>query len=161
MKQARRWAALLLALVLLAGLTACGEKKTEDDTQPSTAPQTAPSAAPEATQPTEPPETEDPALAAAVGTWTGLYTKLAGDSDDAKRTEPFSLELKDDGTGIHRRDDNAYDVTWTLEGETFTMSEYGIVNYTGTLKDGRLELLNGAADDIWAMQYVYEKKSQE
>jgi hypothetical protein len=49
-------------------------------------------------------------------------------------------------------------VTWTLEGETFTMQEtfLGAVNdYTGTLKDGELIMFTGGEpEDPLAYMYV-------
>ena len=98
----------------------------------------------------------------AAGTYKGIYTKFVGDDDDAKVTdEVFSLELKGDGTGIHHRDDLDINVTWTLDGEKFTMQEtfMGIkLDYTGTLVNGKLDIFNGDPEDIWSCEYVYEKQ---
>ncbi len=97
-------------------------------------------------------------LSAAAGTYTGKYVKLVGDTE--KVEEEFSLELKADGTGVHNRDDYSFDVTWSLDGDKFKMTETFIgdpIIYTGTLKDGKLDIFNGDPDDIWTYEYVYEK----
>ena len=94
----------------------------------------------------------------AAGTYKGTYTKLVG--DDTKNTdEEFSLELKEDGTGKHNRDGESYDVEWNIEGEKFTMKDkFGplTIDYTGTLKDGKLQIYNGDPKDIWTYEYNYE-----
>ena len=94
----------------------------------------------------------------AAGTYKGTYTKLVG--DDTKNTdEEFSLELKEDGTGKHNRDGESYDVEWNIEGEKFTMTDkFGplTIDYTGTLKDGKLQIYNGDPKDIWTYEYNYE-----
>lgn len=98
-------------------------------------------------------------LKAASGTYKGQYTKLVG--DDTHNEEEFSLTLNDDGTGKHARDDMEFDVTWTLEGENFSMKETFLgmsIDYTGTLKDGALHLYNGDPSDIWTYEYFYEKQ---
>ena len=86
----------------------------------------------------------------AAGTYKGIYTKFVGDDDDAKVTdEVFSL------------DDLDINVTWTLDGEKFTMQEtfMGIkLDYTGTLVNGKLDIFNGDPEDIWSCEYVYEKQ---
>ncbi|MBQ8932897.1 MAG: hypothetical protein IJ061_01285 [Lachnospiraceae bacterium] len=88
--------------------------------------------------------------------WTGIYTKLVG--DDTKEEETFSLELYDDGTGIHHRDDMDFKVTWEQNGDEFTMNETFIgdpIVYTGKISDGELHLFNGDPDDDWTYEYVY------
>lgn len=95
----------------------------------------------------------------AAGTYLGQYTKMVG--DETREEEDFRLELKKDGTGIHARDDMEFKVTWTLEGEAFTMRETFLglsIDYTGTLSDGRLDLFNGDPTDIWTYEYVYQKQ---
>ncbi len=101
----------------------------------------------------------DPAMKAAAGTYEGQYTKIVG--DETRNEEVFSLTLNADGTGTHARDDMEFKVTWTLEGETFTMKETFIgdpIEYTGTLKDGVLDIFNGDPNDIWTYEYVYNKR---
>ena len=97
-----------------------------------------------------------------AGTYTGLYTKLVGDDSEGAKNEDeeFSLELKADGTGTHNRDDYSFDVTWSLDGDKFKMTETFIgdpIEYTGTLKDGKLDIFNGDPEDMWTYEYVYEK----
>ena len=101
-------------------------------------------------------ETDSSAVA---GTYVGKYTKLVG--DDTKETdEEFYLELNEDGTGKHHRDDYTFNVTWSLDGKEFKMTEKFVgdpIEYTGTLKDGKLDIFNGDPDDDWTYEYVYEK----
>ena len=103
-----------------------------------------------------------PDLKTVAGTYDGQYTKFVGDPEDAKNTEDvFSIELKEDGTGTHHRDDLDINVTWTLDGENFTMKEtfLGItIDYTGTLKDGKLDIFNGDPSNDFTCEYVYQKK---
>lgn len=90
--------------------------------------------------------------------WTGEYTKMVG--SETKRTdEEFSLELYQDGTGVHHRDGFDLSVTWSQEGDTFTMTEsLGGLVYTGSMNDGELHLFNGDPEDIWTFEYVYSKQ---
>ena len=100
----------------------------------------------------------DPALKAASGTYTGVHCKFVGDTE--WQEEEFSLELKSDGTGTSNRDGETYNVTWTLEGETFTMKETFLgmsIDYTGTLKDGELHIYNGEPESDLTYEYVYKK----
>ena len=94
-------------------------------------------------------------------TWTGLYTKFVGDPDSAKEeNEPFSLDLKEDGTGVHHRNDMDFKVTWELKGEDFTMKETFIgdpIVYTGTMKGNSLHIFNGDPKNDLTCEYVYEK----
>ena len=100
-------------------------------------------------------------LSAVAGTYKGKYTKFVGDPDTAKNDkEEFTLELKADGTGTHNRDDSSFKVTWSLDGENFKMSETFIgdpIEYTGTLKDGKLDIFNGDPNNDLSCEYVYEK----
>ena len=93
--------------------------------------------------------------------WKGTYTKFVGDPDTAKDTsEEFSLELYEDGTGVHHRSGMDFKVTWELNGEDFTMSETFIgdpIVYTGTLSGNSLHLFNGDPKDDFTCEYVYEK----
>lgn len=95
----------------------------------------------------------------AVGKWEGKYTKYVGD-DEKNTSEDFSLVLKAGGKGVSTRDGLDLNVTWTLDGEDFTMTEtfLGIkIEYTGTLKDGVIDIFNGDPDDAFTCEYVYEK----
>lgn len=97
-----------------------------------------------------------------AGTYKGEYTKLVGESDEDKNTsDEFSLELKDDGTGVHNRDGESYKVKWELDGENFKMTETFLsisIDYEGTLKDGKLDIFNGDKTNDFTYEYVYTKK---
>lgn len=97
-----------------------------------------------------------------AGTYEGKYTKFVGDTDDNKNyDEEFSLVLNEDGTGKHNRDGESYDVEWELDGEDFKMKDKFLgatIDYTGTLKDGKLQIYNGDPKDNWTYEYYYEKK---
>ena len=99
--------------------------------------------------------------AGVAGTYNGLWTKFVGDSDDAKsEDEVFSLILESNGKGKFLRDGMEYNVTWKLDGENFTMTEtfLGIsIDYTGTLKDGKLDLFNGDPTNAFTCEYMFEK----
>lgn len=105
-------------------------------------------------------ENKKPDLSAYAGTYEGKYTKVVGDTDDNRNEdEEFSLDLKADGTGKHNRDGMSFNVTWTVDGENFSMSETFIgdpIEYTGTLKNGKLDIFNGDPDEIFTYEYVYE-----
>ena len=123
----KRIIALLLAVMMVIGLCACGSSGN-----------------------------------AAAGTYKGEYTKMVGDSDDAKNTsQAFTLTLESNGKGKHERDGLTLDVTWELNGEDFKMTETFLgmgLDYTGTLKDGKLDIFNGPQEDIWTVEYVYTKQ---
>lgn len=96
-----------------------------------------------------------------AGTYEGEYVKFVGDSMDSKDTDPFTLVLKEDGTGTHSRDDYDFKVTWEIDGEDFKMTETFIgasIEYTGTLKDGKLDIFNGDPKNDLTAEYVYHKK---
>ncbi len=97
-----------------------------------------------------------------AGTYKGIYTKVVGDSDDNKNyDEEFSLELNEDGTGKHNRDGEHYNIEWKIDGEKFEMTDkFGplTIDYTGTLKDGKLQIYNGDPNDMWTYEYYYEKE---
>lgn len=95
----------------------------------------------------------------AAGTYLGQYSKMV--SDNAREAGSFSLILKADGTGIYARDDSEYTVTWTLDGERFTMQEdfLGISKeYTGTLQNSVLDVFDGDPDGAWTYEYVFQKQ---
>ncbi len=98
----------------------------------------------------------------AAGNWIGQYLKMVGDSyADRDQTSAFHLELKEDGTGTHYRDDLELEVKWTLDGEAFTMTETFMgmtIDYTGTLTGDDLDLFNADPDDIWTTEYVYVRE---
>lgn len=102
---------------------------------------------------------KDNPMKAVSGTYTGQYSMMVG--DNVKDEAPFSLILKEDGTGIYSRGDTEFQVTWTLDGERFTMKEsfLGVtVEYTGTLKDGTLDIFNGDPENSWTYEYIYVKQ---
>ena len=95
----------------------------------------------------------------AAGTYVGQYSKMVRDT--AREEGSFSLILKADGTGIYVRDDSEYTVTWTLDGERFTMQEafLGISKeYTGTLQNKVLDVFDGDPDGAWTYEYVFKKQ---
>ena len=97
---------------------------------------------------------DDPIL----GEWIGAYSKFVGDS--SMSDDQFSLTVKKNGKGVSHRDDFDFDMTWTLDGDDFTMQEsfLGItMDYTGTLKDGVLHLYNGDPTDDLTYEYVFTK----
>ena len=99
---------------------------------------------------------------AAAGNYKGLYTKFVADSDDAKNTsEPFRLELKDDGTGMSFRNDLEIKVPdWSVEDGNVKLTEkfLGTIDYTGTLEGNTLSLFNGDPEAPLTCQYVFEKE---
>ena len=123
---------LMLALAMVLSLAACGGKSGGGD---------------------------DDASASAAGTYKCTQIKLVGDEEWTN--EESTLTLNADGTGKQARDDYEFDVTWKLDGENFTMEETFIgdpIVYTGTLKDGKLDIFNGDPEDIWTYEYLYEKQ---
>ena len=98
---------------------------------------------------------------AAAGTYKGVWHKFVGDNEDAKVTnEEFSLVLEANGKGKFIRDGAEFNLTWKLDGETFTMTEtfLGLTNdYTGTLKDGRIDIFNGDSTDDLTYEYILVK----
>ena len=98
-------------------------------------------------------------MKAAVGTYKGLYTKFVG--DDTKKEEPFSLEFKEDGTGLSKRNNLEIKVPdWNVEGGKVTMTEkfLGTIDYTGTLDGKSLVLYNDDPEKPLTCMYVYEKE---
>ena len=95
----------------------------------------------------------------AAGTYKCQQSKLVG-VNDWETDEEFTLELKEDGTGTRTTDGTSYELTWKLEGETFTMTEtfLGLTNdYTGTLKDGKIDIFNGDPENDLTYEYVLAK----
>ena len=80
--------------------------------------------------------------------------------DDKKNEEEFSLELKDDGKGISKRDGLEIKVPdWCVEnGEVKLTEKYlGKIDYTGKLEGKSLVLYNGDPAAPMTYEYVYEK----
>ena len=95
----------------------------------------------------------------AAGSYAGQFIKMVGESE--KEEDPFSLILKEDGTGIHVRNNSEYRITWKLEDDTFTMEEIILdiaKQYTGTLREDSLDLFDGDPDSTWTYEYVYQKQ---
>lgn len=95
-----------------------------------------------------------------AGTYTGIYGKFVGDETKVE-DEIFSLDLNDDGTGKHNRNDMSFNVTWSVKNGKFEMTETFIgdpIKYAGTLKDGKLDIFNGDPKNDLTYEYVYEKK---
>ena len=90
-----------------------------------------------------------------AGTYKCDKCKFVGDAEWT--TEDFTLVLNNDGTGTSTRELSS-DVTWTLDGENFTMTEkIGETEYTGTLKDGVLDIFNGDPTNEFTYEYVLTK----
>lgn len=99
----------------------------------------------------------------AAGTYKLVHSKFAGDSE-WQTDESANVVLNADGTGTSTRNDETYKMTWTVEGEKFTMKEtfMGItLDYTGTLKDGELHTYNGDPADPLTYEYVYAKVKEK
>ena len=107
----KRIIAVILSLIVVMSLAACGGGSSEGGEDKPTA----------------------------AGTYEGVESKWVGSAEATSGEEsPFSLELNDDGTGVSHRDGLDIDVTWELNGEDFTMQETFMgmtIDYTGTLKD--------------------------
>ncbi|MBQ4370311.1 MAG: hypothetical protein II784_04850 [Oscillospiraceae bacterium] len=91
-------------------------------------------------------------------TWyEGMYRKQLGTNTIIEGE--FSLELKKNGTGIHKHDGESYDVTWKKNGNNYTIKEDcdGVsVKYTGEEDDtGLLRLYDGNPSDPSTCVYVY------
>ncbi len=132
----RKITAFLLIFVMILTLAACGKKDGKEADGAKI----------------------DPAMAEVAGSYEGVRLKMVG--DDALIDEEFSVELKADGTGTSTRDGDTYKMTWTLDGEKFTMKETfaGMsIDYTGTLVDGVLDIFNGDPTDGFTYEYVYQK----
>ncbi len=89
--------------------------------------------------------------------WTGVYYKMVG-SSNTFTDDPFSLELYADGTGVHHRDGFHLNITWTQEGDAFSMTELlGGATYTGTMTESELHLFNGDPQNSFTFEYVYSR----
>ena len=99
-----------------------------------------------------------PEMLEAVGTYKGLYTKMVG--SDEKKEEEFTLELKSDGTGRHKRNDLDIKIPdWSVENGEVKLTEkfLGTIDYTGKLDGKNLSLFNGDPANAMTFEYVYEK----
>ena len=128
MKRTKRAAALLLALLMMLSLCACG----------GSAP--AATAAPAPTEAPTPAETENP-LAPYAGEYKEYSVVLDGTHLILDKYENFSVTLNADGTGyLDWGTDNQGPISaWNLEGEKVNIKA-GASEITGSLKDGVLLL---------------------
>ena len=97
-----------------------------------------------------------------AGTYEKEYEKYVGDPETSKNTEDeWTIILNEDGTGKSNRDDESYDAEWSLNGENFKFVEkFGPITneYTGTLKDGKIDMFNGDPTSDITLEIVLNKK---
>ena len=97
-----------------------------------------------------------------AGTYEKEFEKYVADSDDDKNTvDPWTIILNADGTGKSNRDEESYDAEWSLDGENFKFTEkFGPIKneYTGTLKDGKIDMFNGDPKSDITLEIVFNKK---
>ena len=99
------------------------------------------------------------AMKEAAGTYKLQQSKFVGDAEWVT-DEECTLVLNADGTGTDTRDGATYDLTWKLDGENFTMSETFLgltIEYTGTLKEGKIDMFNGDPENDLTYEYVLAK----
>ena len=95
----------------------------------------------------------------AAGTYKLRQCKFVG-TDEWETDEDFTLELNADGTGTRTTDGSSFELTWDIDGESFTMTETFLAlttDYTGTLKDGELHIYNGDPTDDLTYEYILAK----
>lgn len=101
-------------------------------------------------------------LSAYAGTYEKEFEKFVGDPETSKNTEvDWTLVLNADGTGKSNRSGESYDSTWTVDGEKFTFTEtFGPIKneYTGTIKDGKIDMFNGDPKSDITLEIVFNKK---
>jgi hypothetical protein len=98
---------------------------------------------------------------AAVGTYVGEQYWFAGEPENKLDNSGFTIELASGGKSTVTRDNLTLDGTWTLDGETITITEtlFGLENvYTGTLVNGKLTITSGDPSDIWSVTYTFSKQ---
>ena len=99
-------------------------------------------------------------LSSYAGTYKLEYSKLVG-SDVNNEEEEWTLELKADGTGKSNRNETSYDLTWSVDGENIKLTETfaGIkLDYTGTIKDNKIDVFNGDKTNDFTEEDVFIKK---
>ena len=131
----RKLFGILLLLVLVVGMAGCGKK--EDSKKE-----------------------EKVDMSKYAGKYVGEYTKFVGEDEKNTDEEEFYVVLEEDGTGKSTRDGSTYNLTWSIKGSKFKMTEkfMGItIDYTGTLKDGKIDVFNGDPDNDFTVEYVYKK----
>ena len=154
MKTTRIMLSLLLAMVLVLGLCACGGKnepapQAEPQNEPAPAeepaaeeePDQEPAPEPEPTQEPEPEPTEEPALPT-EGVYTLFAIESGGFALDPEEIETHSvLTLDEGGTGYMTIDDEGMDVTsWTEEDGTVTITMADGSSAEAVVKNGILEM---------------------
>lgn len=93
------------------------------------------------------------------GTYKGIESGFA--LGEKKNDEEFSLVLNEDGTGINKRNNTEFELTWKMEDGQFKMTDkyLGItIDYTGVFDGKKLTLFNGDPEDELTYEYVYEKE---
>ena len=101
-------------------------------------------------------------LSTYVGTYEKEFEKYVGDSEEDKNTvDAWTIILNEDGTGKSNRDDESYDADWSIDGDNFKFTEkFGPIKneYTGTLKDGKIDMFNGDPKNDLTLEVVLNKK---
>ena len=96
-----------------------------------------------------------------IGTYEGMYTRYMIDREDVKNVEEFKLVLNKNGKGKHYRNEEVYDVKWSVKDNKITVIEKSLeteLSYSGELKDNILTLYNGDESLPLTLQLVYERK---
>ena len=123
--------ALLLALVMVMSLAACGGDKEDKEGQD------------------------------VLGLYVCTGIEAEGEFIEMKYIDDeneYSLELKRNGKGILILEGDEFDCKWELDGEDFTLvTDDDSVDAEGTLKDGVIEL--EIEDSIWVFEMEDAKKS--
>ncbi len=94
-----------------------------------------------------------------AGTYSLEYSKYVG--DETKSNEEWTIELKEDGTGKSNRDDESYNVEWSMDGDNIKLTEkFGPLTneYNGTLVEGKLDIFNGDKTNDLTLEAVFNKK---
>lgn len=101
-------------------------------------------------------------LSTYAGTYEKEYEKYVGSPETTKNTEDdWTVVLNADGTGKSNRDDESYDAEWSIDGDNFKFTEkFGPIKneYTGTLKDGKIDMFNGDPNNDMTLEIVLNKK---
>ena len=89
------------------------------------------------------------------------YLNIVGDADTDKKTGNYEkIVLNDDGTGQSIRDGLNIVVEWHMDGENITLIERyagATIEYSGTIKDNRLDLFDGDKENALTNEKVYNK----
>ena len=140
MKTTRKIFALVLVLLFVVSLAACGEKKTEskDDNSGNAAASSSASAAA--------PATEAPAVDN-TGTYSVFGMKNTAELGDIIVSTTglldMSITLNADGTANMASNGEESTGTWTAAGEQLTMTSSEGETLNGTIKNGIIELNDG------------------